>query len=95
MVRKRTVEFKVKRYDFDRQCRQARSHAQHGRHGVSAHAIASIHDDFQRLDAIEVDQAAKVSGIGRQRFPLADRAQLFNHWDARLEQLGRAIANGA
>ena len=72
VVRERPVELEVQRHDRQRQRRQ-HAVAEHGRHGVAAHAVAGVDDDLERPDAGQVDEPAQVLGVGRQQVDAARR----------------------
>lgn len=74
MVGEGAVELEVERLDRQRQLRQARPGAEHGRHGVAAHAVTGVDDDLERSDAAQVDQSAQEGGVVAEQVVLADRA---------------------
>ena len=63
------VELEVERHEVD-----ADEIAEHGGHGVAAHAVARVDDDLERPDAREVDEATQVGGVVGEEVALGDPA---------------------
>ncbi len=63
------VELEVHGYEVEGKTRED------GGDGVAAHAVARVHDDLERPDPGEADEAQQVCGVVREGVALGDRAR--------------------